>query len=111
MSEDLNTQSEPQKSGTIQENIGVPFQGAVSLIDYHGDIDGSQYRVYVGQVRIHEAVGLLGFRTGSTEANWIATVEGFSDQYIFPGCKIAHITRFDPGPHVRQTGNGTKVVA
>lgn len=70
---------------------GAPFKGAVHLIDWYPDLDGP-YQIIVGTVTIHEAEKLLGFRTGASEANWFATIQGETDTVIIPGCKIAALS-------------------
>ena len=80
----------------------LKFYGAVSLIEYHMDVDGLNKRVYVGMVEVHEANEYLGFRTGASEANWFVTVSSQEGRiqprtYIFPGCKIANMVQVEPG--------------
>lgn len=80
----------------------APFYGAVSLIDFHQDLDGQQYRCFVGAVQIVEAKAYLGFATGASEANWMAVVSGDKTTLVFPGCKITHVTEIK-GDHLSQT--------
>lgn len=80
----------------------APFYGAVSLVEFHQDLDGQQYRCFVGAVQIVEAKAYLGFATGASEANWMAVVSGDKTTLVFPGCKITHVTEIK-GDHLSQT--------
>lgn len=86
----------------MSEPKQIKFYGAVSLIEYHMDVDGMNRRVFVGEVEVYEANEFLGFRTGASEANWFVTVsspEGRTPvrKYIFPGCKIANLIEVERG--------------
>lgn len=74
------------------------FWGVVVLKEWIGDPKtGRQIRGFIGKVSIKAAESVLGFRTSSSESNWIAVIEGRNDVYgqtdrvSIPGCQVRAI--------------------
>ncbi len=77
------------------------FDGIVELTNNHSYMDprnGRSYRAVAGKVTILEDTKLVGFKTRSTDSNWIARIEGRSGQSInVLGCKVMNITAWRRG--------------
>ncbi len=77
------------------------FYGSVSLVDWLRTADGGSVLVLQGKISILEASKVVGFDIKhDPSANWIARIEGPTQTYNIPGCKvravITHSDRVDP---------------
>lgn len=85
----------PADSGEI---VDRSFWGVVVLKDWIGDpASGRQIRGFAGRVNVVSAEQALGFRTSTSESNWIAVVEGETypepERATVPGCQVRTIIR------------------
>lgn len=65
------------------------FMGTVFLKDWLRWHDGRSYIGLVGKISIIQDEALVGFRTKGGESNWVARIEGPSeDAVVILGCQV-----------------------
>lgn len=76
----------------------VRFYGSVNVTDWVYGADGENYLVFQGLVSILEASKMAGFQVKEPQgANWFARVEGKTQSYNLPGCKVRAIVDHPEG--------------
>lgn len=92
--------AKPAKAETRELQI-ERFYGSVSLVEWLTAIDGEQYLVLTGEVSVLEAAKVVGFAIKhDPTANWIARIDGPTQSYNIPGCKVRGIIAHDKSAKV-----------
>lgn len=85
----------------MTDYITEQFDGVVQLTSnnrYQDPVRGTWFSCIAGKVTIMEDKDLVGFKTRSTDSNWIARIEGPSGRSInILGCKVHSVTAFNKG--------------
>lgn len=79
------------------------FPGVVQLKEsWQNPETGTWHRCIAGKVTILEDTRLVGFKTRSTDSNWIARIDGPSGMSVnLLGCQVRAVTAYARGlPHL-----------
>ncbi len=85
------------------------FTGTVMLTDWMTALhNGNSYVALSGVVSVLSAEELLGFDVNDRDSRWAAVIEGPTQRYVIPGCKVRGVVSH-PGDTEIQSQNCLEV--
>ncbi len=73
-----------------------PILGFVTVDEQTMAADGHYYWAFVGKISVLQGSSLVGFDiVTERNANWVAMIQGPTQTYYIPGCKVQMIGTLD----------------
>jgi hypothetical protein len=86
------------------------FYGSVNTVDWTYGADGENYMVITGICSVLEADAVAGFKVKGTDANWFVRIEGDTQSYNIPGCKVRAIMSHPKGVELARSSSSRVLV-